>query len=99
MGVVKPREAPPHLTSVRLVAYMGGTHPTPTEEDHVVPPQPDMPAAATTHVASKKDRPGFVEFQRIDGRPRLDDLWFMVGSRCNLTCTHCYLDSTTCSSR
>ncbi|MCI0442521.1 radical SAM protein [bacterium] len=34
-----------------------------------------------------------VAFQREGGRIHLNDLWFMVGSRCNLRCIHCYVDS------
>ncbi len=34
-----------------------------------------------------------VPFQRNDSGPRLDDLWFMVGSLCNLQCIHCYVAS------
>lgn len=34
-----------------------------------------------------------VDFQRRDGEPRLDDLWFLLGSRCNLACIHCYVGS------
>ena len=38
-------------------------------------------------------KPGFVEFKILNNIPQLDDLWFMVGSRCNLSCTHCYVAS------
>jgi len=38
-------------------------------------------------------KPGFVEFKILNNKPQLDDLWFMVGSRCNLSCTHCYVSS------
>jgi len=34
-----------------------------------------------------------VSFQRVAGEYALDDLWFMVGSRCNLRCIHCYVES------
>lgn len=34
-----------------------------------------------------------VPIQRNDVGPRLDDLWFMVGSLCNLQCIHCYVAS------
>lgn len=34
-----------------------------------------------------------VPFARAGGAPRLDDLWFLVGSRCNLSCIHCYVGS------
>ena len=40
-----------------------------------------------------KSDSGFVNFKVLDGKPVLDDLWFMVGSRCNLSCKHCYVDS------
>ncbi len=56
-------------------------------------PETHIPTAGHAGPLTKEQRPGFVEFQRADGQPRLDDLWFMVGSRCNLTCTHCYVDS------
>ena len=36
---------------------------------------------------------GFVSFKSVDGRPQMDDLWFMTGSRCNLSCSHCYVSS------
>ena len=35
----------------------------------------------------EQKKPGFVDFTH------LDDLWFMVGSRCNLSCSHCYVSS------
>lgn len=34
-----------------------------------------------------------VTIQIPTGRPQLDDLWFLVGSRCNLACIHCYVAS------
>lgn len=34
-----------------------------------------------------------VSFQRKHGEFILSDLWFMVGSVCNLRCIHCYVDS------
>ncbi len=36
---------------------------------------------------ARKAAPASVPFQR------LDDLWFMLGSRCNLSCIHCYVGS------
>lgn len=38
-------------------------------------------------------KPGFVEFKILNNLPQLDDLWFMLGSRCNLSCKHCYVAS------
>lgn len=38
------------------------------------------------------ERCASLDFQRIDGRPKLDDLWF-IWSRCNLECAHCYVAS------
>ena len=45
-------------------------------------------------MSEAKTRPGFITFkEREDGRPGLDDLWFFTGSRCNLECIHCYVES------
>tara|TARA_Y100000310_G_C20702969_1_gene831810 strand:+ start:11264 stop:12187 length:924 start_codon:yes stop_codon:yes gene_type:complete len=44
-------------------------------------------------IAIQKQRPGFIGFQEKEGKYQLDDLWFMVGSRCNLSCKHCYVAS------
>lgn len=41
----------------------------------------------------QKQKPGYVEFKILNNKPQLDDLWFMVGSRCNLSCKHCYVAS------
>jgi MoaA/NifB/PqqE/SkfB family radical SAM enzyme len=41
----------------------------------------------------EQQKPGFVEFKHIHGKPKIDDLWFMLGSRCNLSCKHCYVGS------
>ena len=38
------------------------------------------------------ERCASLEFQRVEGRPKLDDLWF-IWSRCNLECAHCYVGS------
>jgi MoaA/NifB/PqqE/SkfB family radical SAM enzyme len=41
-----------------------------------------------------KKRPGFISFQKDEsGENKLDDLWFFTGSRCNLECSHCYVES------
>lgn len=48
-----------------------------------------MSAAATV----LETPPATVPFQRAGAEPRLDDLWFMLGSRCNLSCIHCYVGS------
>lgn len=34
-----------------------------------------------------------VPFQRVNGAPKLDELWFFTGSFCNLQCRHCYVAS------
>jgi len=44
-------------------------------------------------VAELKKKQGFIEFKKQEGKSKIDDLWFMVGSRCNLTCSHCYVGS------
>ena len=42
----------------------------------------------------QKNRPGFISFQKdASGKSKLDDLWFFTGSRCNLECSHCYVES------
>ncbi|MCZ6688831.1 MAG: radical SAM protein [Planctomycetota bacterium] len=38
------------------------------------------------------ERCATLDFQRVDGRPKLNDLWFLW-SVCNLECTHCYVGS------
>jgi pyruvate-formate lyase-activating enzyme len=38
-------------------------------------------------------KPGTVAFKVLNNVPQLDDLWFMTGSRCNLSCAHCYVGS------
>lgn len=50
-------------------------------------------AVATQKIEEMKKKPGFVEFKILNNVPQLDDLWFMVGSRCNLSCAHCYVAS------
>jgi hypothetical protein len=47
----------------------------------------------------KGDRRGFVEFKVADGRPRLEDLWIMQGSLCDLRCKHCYTASSPLNNR
>jgi len=42
---------------------------------------------------SNGEQRGFVEPQRKDGSPALDDLWVMQGSLCDLKCKHCYTAS------
>lgn len=42
---------------------------------------------------------GFVEPERIEGRPVLEDLWVMQGSVCDLRCTHCYTASSPANGR
>ncbi|MDA1197001.1 MAG: radical SAM protein [Nanoarchaeota archaeon] len=44
-------------------------------------------------VVIQESKPGYVSFKQVDGKSKLDDLWFMVGSRCNLSCKHCYVGS------
>ncbi len=44
-------------------------------------------------IKDPKQRQGFVRFKQEHGQPQLDDLWFFVGSRCNLQCKHCYVAS------
>lgn len=44
-------------------------------------------------VSQEGKKLGFIDFKTQDGKHKLDDVWFMVGSRCNLTCTHCYVAS------
>ena len=34
-----------------------------------------------------------IPFRRLDGAPKLDDLWLFTGSVCNLRCLHCYTGS------
>jgi len=63
------------------------------EDQAVADPAVEVALLPQATIVDKKQLPGFVEFQRVSGEARLDDLWFMVGSRCNLTCTHCYVDS------
>lgn len=36
---------------------------------------------------------GLIEFKKVGDKPTLDDIWFMAGSRCNLSCAHCYVDA------
>ena len=38
-------------------------------------------------------RLGFIDFKKDKTRYVLDDIWFMVGSKCNLACSHCYVGS------
>lgn len=38
-------------------------------------------------------QPARIKFQTKSDHYQLDDLWFMVGSLCNLKCIHCYVDS------
>ena len=47
----------------------------------------------TATVVVQEQSPGSVSFKQVDGKAQLDDLWFMVGSRCNLSCKHCYVGS------
>ncbi len=44
-------------------------------------------------VNPKGDERGFVDPQKRDGRPVLEDLWVMQGSLCDLKCKHCYTAS------
>lgn len=44
------------------------------------------PVAAEDAVAA-------IPFRRLDGAPKLDDLWLFTGSVCNLRCLHCYTGS------
>lgn len=32
-------------------------------------------------------------FKQVNGSKKMDELWINTGSRCNLTCIHCYVDS------
>ncbi|HDY68253.1 MAG TPA: radical SAM protein [Candidatus Scalindua sp.] len=41
----------------------------------------------------EKSKPGFVDFKIRSNKAKLDDLWFFTGSKCNLSCTHCYIAS------
>ncbi len=36
---------------------------------------------------------GKISFKHNNGRKKLDELWINTGSRCNLSCIHCYVDS------
>lgn len=40
-----------------------------------------------------KQKPGFINFKADGTKSKLDDLWFITGSRCNLSCSHCYVAS------
>ncbi|WDE98456.1 radical SAM protein [Lentisphaera profundi] len=45
-------------------------------------------------IDQQKKRPGYISFQKnAEGNNQLDDLWFFTGSRCNLACHHCYVES------
>jgi|ETNmetMinimDraft_2_1059921.scaffolds.fasta_scaffold00940_5 MoaA/NifB/PqqE/SkfB family radical SAM enzyme len=44
-------------------------------------------------IVVQESKPGVVSFKQVAGKHKLDDLWFMVGSRCNLSCKHCYVGS------
>jgi hypothetical protein len=35
-------------------------------------------------IVVQESKPGVVSFKQVAGKHKLDDLWFMVGSRCNL---------------
>jgi len=50
-------------------------------------------------ISPRGEQRGRVEFQRIDGQPRLDDLWVMQGSLCDLKCKHCYTASSPANDR
>ena len=44
-------------------------------------------------VTVQETKPGVVSFKQVDGKAKIDDLWFMTGSKCNLSCSHCYVGS------
>ena len=44
-------------------------------------------------INAKGEHRGYVDPKVRNGRPRLDDLWVMQGSLCDLKCKHCYTAS------
>src|SRR5438270_13392256 len=63
----------------------------------------EAPAARTTRLDPRKFRDPFVT---LAGEPRaqvalraLETLWFNTGTLCNLTCQHCYIESSPTNDR
>lgn len=48
---------------------------------------------------AKGEQRGYVDPKQIDGRFALEDLWIMLGSLCDLKCTHCYTASSPTNNR
>jgi len=44
-------------------------------------------------INERGEQRGFVDPMHESGRPKLDDLWIMQGSLCDLRCKHCYTSS------